>query len=605
MEFVINFQPIGRRLVCTQPITLYAAAQRAGVELKSLCGGVGNCGKCRVKVSGQVLTHLTEEERLKLTPDEIADGYRQACRVTASGDVIVYLPASSLTEKQKLQVGGEYLAVQVDPPVRKVFLQLTPPSLEDVRGDLQRVDAALHKLGLPSLCATPPALDMLVWALRAGDWRVTLTLAGAALVAAEPGDTRKRLLGLAVDLGTTKIAVFLLDLLSGETLGAQGVMNPQIAYGEDVISRMQAGLDEQVGAERMQALVAQALNAASTLLLQSEGLQAESLAAISLVGNTAMHHLFLRLPVRQLALSPFIPAATAALELRAGEVGLAAAPGAPLYLLPPIAGFVGSDHTAALLASRFHNSPGNALLLDIGTNTEIALRAGGRLYACSCASGPAFEGAHIQHGMRAAPGAVERVSINQQDLSVQCTTIDDQPAVGICGSGILDAIAEMARVGILRSNGHLRQEMLKKSDRDGVTSAFTLVEWHEGDQHQVVAITQQDVVEIQLAKGAIRAGVEVLLEEAGLTAPELDEVIIAGAFGTYLDPLNALCIGLLPPVPLERIRQVGNAAGVGARLALTSQEQWQAGIDLAQSIHYVELTAHPSFRRRFTTALHF
>jgi uncharacterized 2Fe-2S/4Fe-4S cluster protein (DUF4445 family) len=608
MEFVIKFQPIGRRLVCTQPTALYAAARLAGVELKSLCGGVGNCGKCRVKVSAfgqQALTPLTDEERLNLTSDEIADGYRQACRVSASGDVTVYLPASSLTEKQKLLVGGEYLAVEVNPPVRKVFLQLMPPSLEDVRGDLQRVNAALQEQGLPPLRATPPVLEMLSRALRRGDWNTTLTRAGAELVAAEPGDTRQKLLGLAVDLGTTKIAVFLVDLLNGATLGSKGVMNPQIAYGEDVISRIQAALDEQVGAERMQALVVQAINAASASLLHSAGLQAEDLTAISLVGNTAMHHLFLRLPVRQLAVSPFIPATSGAMMLWAREVGLQAAPGAPLYLLPPIAGFVGSDHTAALLACHFHDSPGNALLLDIGTNTEIALRAHRKLYSCSCASGPAFEGAHIQHGMRAAPGAVEQVSINQQDLSVQYTTIDDQPPVGICGSGILDAVAEMARVGILRANGHLRKNMLQKDGPDGVAPAFTLAEWQEGDQRREVAITQQDVVEIQLAKGAIRAGAEVLLEEAGLAASELDQVIIAGAFGRYLDPLNALRIGLLPPVPLERIRQVGNAAGVGARLALTSQRQWEAGIELAQNIRYLELTTHPSFRRRFKAALHF
>lgn len=608
MEFVINFQPVGRRLVCTQPTTLYAAAKMAGVELKSVCGGAGNCSKCRVKVSAcgqEALSPLTAEERLKLTPDEIMDGYRQACRVTASGDVTVYLPASSITEKQKLQVGGEYLAVEPDPPVRKVFLQLPRPSLEDVRGDLQRANAALLAQGLPPLCATLPVLDMLSRALRTGNWHVTLTLAGDELVAAEPGDTRQRLPGLAVDLGTTKIAVFLVDLLSGETLGSLGVMNPQIAYGEDLIRRIQAALDEQAGAKRMQALVVQAINAASASLLQSEGLEAENLAAISIVGNTGMHHLLLGLPVRQLALSPFIPVVAGPLVIPAGDVGLRASPGTPLYLLPPVAGFVGSDHTAALLACRFHDSPGNALLLDIGTNTEIALRARGRLYSCSCASGPAFEGAHIRHGMRAAPGAVERVSINQQDLSVQYATIEDQPPVGICGSGILDAIAEMARVGILGGNGHLRKEMLKKSGQDGAAPAFTLAEWQEGDQRRVVEISQQDVVEIQLAKGAIRAGVEVLLEEAGLSAAELDEVIIAGAFGSYLDPLNALRIGLLPPVPLERIRQVGNAAGVGARLALTSQQQWREGIDIANEVRYVELTAYPSFRRHFTAALHF
>lgn len=604
MKFVIDFEPVGRRIVCDEPTNIFEAAHLAGIELRSVCGGVGNCGKCRVKVIGDEVSPLAEQELEKLTPDEITLGFRQACRTYVSGPIKVYIPASSLNESQKLQLSGSGTNVSPDPFVSKVFIRLTPPTLEDTQSDLARLVVGLSN---PTIKAGLPVLQKLSPTLRTGEWAVTITLDEDEIIDVEPGDTTGQLLGLGVDLGTTKIAVYLVDLLTGETIASQGRMNPQIAYGEDVISRIRAAANNQANADHLQSDVIQTLNEISTELLAARGLSSESIAAISLVGNTAMHHLFLGLPVRSLAISPFTATIANPIVLKAEELGLMAAPGASVYLLPPIAGFVGSDHTAAILASLSEREDRtNFLLLDIGTNTEIALCFGSRIFSCSCASGPAFEGAHIKYGMRAAPGAIERVHIEQQNSEVHISTIDDEPPVGICGSGILDAVAEMVRIGIVDARGHFcKTAPGVRHEENGKSPSFVLSGREDGGRNQEVEVTQEDLIELQLAKGAIRAGVDVLFEKAGIGPQGLDEVIIAGAFGNYLDPLNAIRIGLLPDVPLERIKQVGNAAGVGARLALVNRGLWEKGIAIARKVEYIELTSHPSFRKLFARAVRF
>jgi uncharacterized 2Fe-2S/4Fe-4S cluster protein (DUF4445 family) len=535
---------------------------------------------------GDGVSPLTEEERDKLTPDEIAIGFRQACRTVVSDSLKVYIPASSLTESQKLQLSGSSIDAPPDPFVGKKFIRAVPPTLDDTQSDLARLAESMPN---PSVKASLPVLKVLSSTLRTGEWAVTITREGNEIIGIDPGDTTSQLLGLGVDLGTTKIAVYLVDLLTGETIASQGRMNPQIAYGEDVISRIRAAANNPATADLLQSDVIQALNEISTALLADMGLSPESIISISLVGNTAMHHLFLGLAVRSLAISPFIATINDPIVLKARELGLLAAPGASVFLLPTIAGFVGK----------------NFLLLDIGTNTEIALCLGERILSCSCASGPAFEGAHIKHGMRAAPGAIERVHIERLNSEVHISTIDDQPPVGICGSGILDAIAEMFRIGILDDRGHFSKTAAGILRENGKSPSFILAGWENGSRNQVVDVTQEDVIELQLAKGAIRAGIDVLIENGGIGPQDLDEVIIAGAFGTYLDPLNAIRIGLLPDIPLERIKQVGNAAGVGARLVLINRGYWEKGAAIAKKVEYIELTSQPSFRKRFAKAIRF
>ncbi|MEA3341269.1 MAG: ASKHA domain-containing protein, partial [Chloroflexota bacterium] len=320
-----------------------------------------------------------------------------------------------------------------------------------------------------------------------------------------------------------------------------------------------------------------------------------------LVGNTCMHHLALGLPADSLGLAPYVAVLSDSYDLKARDLGLSLSPGASVHLLPNIAGFVGADHVAMLLATSIHETDAITVGLDIGTNTEISLAAGGRLLSCSCASGPAFEGAHIHDGMRAAPGAIEWVRF--VDGQVEYQTIDGAPPVGICGSGILDAVAELRRVGALRVNGAMQSDGHPRVRGEGRGVEFVLVPAGERDAPRDIVVTRKDINEIQLAKAAIRAGVEVLLDEAGLEAEQVERVIVAGAFGTYLDVDSALAIGMFPPLPRERLVQVGNAAGMGAKLALLSRRCRRQAAEIARRVEYVELTTHTGFVGEYTEAL--
>jgi len=407
--------------------------------------------------------------------------------------------------------------------------------------------------------------------------------------------------GVAVDLGTTKLAGYLLNLETGETLASVGAMNPQLAYGEDVMARITYALQEPEGAERLRQAAVEGLSQLVRDLCAQAGVPPEHVVEAVVVGNTAMHHLFLGLPTRPLGLAPYVPVESGPLDVRARDVGLPLAPGAMVHLLPTVAGFVGADHVAALLATRMEEADRPTLLLDIGTNTEIGLSVGGNLFSCSAASGPAFEGAHIRFGMRAAPGALERVRMIEG--RVYWETVEGAPPVGICGSGILDAVAELRGAGFLNGRGGWAN-----SDRPPFLSGdngpeFVLVPAEASGLGRAITVSRKDVGEIQLAKAAIAAGWQILLEEAGIRESDLARVLVAGAFGTYIDIGHAVAIGLLPRLPLDRFEQVGNVAGTGARMALLSRAERERAARLARRVRYVELTVHPSFRERFAQAL--
>ena len=407
-------------------------------------------------------------------------------------------------------------------------------------------------------------------------------------------------LGLAVDIGTTKVAAYMLDLASGRTLARRGVMNPQIAYGEDIIARlMYAGKGAEESA-LMQSLLVGCLNQIAADACGEIGARSADIVDAVVVGNTAIHHLFLRLPVGQLAVAPYVPAVRSAVDVPAREIGLKFAPGANLHLLPNIAGYVGADHVSMLLATGVADRSDTVLAIDIGTNTEMCLAHRGQMASLSCASGPAFEGAHITFGMRAAPGAIERVRI--VDGQVQYKTIGDQPPVGICGSGILDVVAELRRTELLSPSGRLGGTGVRRGE-GGLE--FVISDEAKSGNGRAITVTQQDIRELQLAKGAIRCGLETLLQDAGITAGDVDQVLIAGAFGTYIDVASAIAIGLLPVIPLESVSQVGNAAGTGARLALISRAQRSHAQDLARRVRYIELAGTPNFMRNFAEGMHF
>ncbi|HJX70223.1 MAG TPA: ASKHA domain-containing protein, partial [Dehalococcoidia bacterium] len=574
---------------------IFEVARDAGVGLGSFCGGKGTCGKCKIRIlSGQV-SPPTEKEREHLSREDIAQGYRLACLTKVYEAVRLEIPPEYLLISQRLQLVGKEREVVVEPIVEAYHVTLSPASLVDIRSDQVRIlNYLAENHGLKDIDIDLSIQRQLPILLRANEWQAKIGLRGKEVVWVGAKD---RLLGLAIDLGTTKIAAYLTDLETGEVLVAKGTVNHQIAYGEDVISRITYAMEN--GGEILRQTAAQDLNTLIKELCAEAGFAPNNIAEVVIVGNTAMHHLFLGLPVKQLALAPYVPAVSTPVNIKARDIGLATAPGAYVHLLANIAGFVGADHVAMLLATGLYDTEKTMLGLDIGTNTEISLATHGSLRSCSCASGPAFEGAHIKDGMRATGGAIERVKITSSSVDFQ--TIDDKPPIGLCGSGILDAVAQLREVGIIDYRGRLQSHPLVRRNEDG--QEFVLVPKEKSGSGKDITITQKDIGEVQLAKGAMSAGMSILLAEANISWEEVDEVVIAGAFGSYIDVASAIKIGMLPSLPAERFLQVGNAAGVGAKLALVSKKQRQLAEEVAHKVDYIELMNHPHYPRTFAHAL--
>ncbi len=599
-KIAINFEPVGRRVNVEAGSTLLSAAQSAGVGLISICGGDGTCDGCRVRlVSGELSPHSLAEKE-SLNPEERASGLRLACQAKVLTDALISLPPESLTSPQRLQLEGLDISVKPNPSVLPIEVKIPPPTLHDLRADTTRLIDALNEQEIQSPSLGYPILTDLSMRLRELDWSARIACRGDQVVEILPLDTG--LLGLAVDIGTTKLAAYLVDLTSGKTLSSRGAMNPQLSYGEDVVSRIVYADRESNGRAVLQEKLVETLNKLIQELTAAAGVSPRQIVDAVIVGNTAMSHLFAGLPVHQLGASPYVPAVSESLDVPAYDLSLSIARDAQIYLPPVIAGFVGADHLAMLLAAGIHQTDKTVIALDIGTNTEISLAANGKLFTCSCASGPAFEGAHIKHGMRAAPGAIERVQILGEEI--QLYTIDEQPPVGICGSGILDAVAELLEAGAINPNGSMAKDHPLVRTKENETYVV-LVESEDSGTGREVIVSLKDIREIQLAKAAIRSGIELLLMEAGLAHEDLDEFIIAGAFGTYLSTQSAVRVGMFPDLHPDRFRQIGNAAGIGAKMMLASTDYRRMAINLIERIQYIELSAHPQFEERFLQATQF
>ena len=602
LTYTVDFEPIGRRVDISPGESLLEAAQSAGVELVSICGGKGSCDGCRVCVMSGKLSSPTPDEESVFTPKELEEGYRLACQVKPLTDIKVDVPPESLAATQRLQVEGQGVRVEGKSIISPIDLVLEPASLTDLRSDTARLRDALQIKGYPGVSFSQGVLSNLSDFLREQNWRVRAALRGDRVVAMLP--ERAQILGLAVDVGTTKVAAYLLDLESGDVLAVRGAMNPQISYGEDVISRIDYSNKNKGGRETLQGKVVATLNGMIAEMCGEADVSPEQIVEAVIVGNTAMHHLLAGLPVRQLAMAPYVPAVGEALDLPASAIELDINSGAFIHLPPNIAGFIGADHVSMVLSTDVWQTENTVIVLDIGTNTEITLAVGGRMLSCSCASGPAFEGAHIRDGMRAAPGAIERVQIKNAQPNIY--TIGEKPPVGICGSGILDAVAELLKDGIIDHRGSFLEGALNiREGRSTQQKEFLLVPSKDTVHGKDIIVTRSDINEIQLAKGAIRAGLEILLEEGGIVPGDIDEFIIAGAFGTYLDVGSAMAVGMFPELPRDRFRQVGNAAGTGAQQILISAERRRIADEIPERVDYIELTTHAGFEKAFMKALFF
>lgn len=586
--------PVGRRGTCSEETSLLECARLLDVDLVGLCGGIGVCRRCRVQVVAGAVSEPTEEDQGAFAEGELGQGHRLACMTYPRGDVRVHVPPESLSAPQRTQVEGLEVQVQPDPLARAFEVRMTPPSLgRPVPDDRNLWDALRRDHGLAMGTIDLAVQQVLSTRLRELGFEAGVVVREGEVIAVDAPATRW--IGLAVDIGTTKIAVYLVDMQSGAIAASAGLMNPQISYGEDIVSRIHHAGESAENAAKMQALLVDALNGSVASLCAEIGADPAHIVDAVLVANTAVHHLFLRLPVRQLGLVPYVPGIGGAEDFKAREIGLKTAPGAWVHMLPNIAGYVGADHVAMLLATGVSGREGVTLAIDIGTNTEICLNCSGRMKSVSCASGPAFEGAQIRFGMRAAAGAIEHVRLDGERPEIQ--TIGGGSPVGICGSGLLDAVAQMLQGGVIDATGRMLDHPLVRR-RDGVRE-FILAE-RPGQED--ITLSQKDIRALQAAKTAIRLGIQALVEDAGIKDEDIDRVIIAGAFGTFIDVESAIAIGMLPELPLGRFEQVGNAAGTGARLALVSREKRREALAIAELDGYLELARIPDFNEKFAAA---
>ncbi|HYD74504.1 ASKHA domain-containing protein [Ramlibacter sp.] len=588
----VQFPALDRSIECREDETLFAAARRAGLRILGACGGGGTCGTCIVRIRNGSTQRGDEGSRRK---------WERACQVQPRSGLEVELAPRSLAPIVRAEVGSEAAAaLPLDPAVSRRCVQVAPASLDDLASDADRLRRALLREDPPlqpiaierGAAAALPAL------LRAHQWRVDVRLAHgeAGLRIAGVAAPQSPLLGLAVDLGTTNAAGFLVDLESGRRLASLGLENPQVPWGADLITRINHAIKDGAAAKALQQAAVDVIASLAHELTRAVGASATDIADVTVCGNTAMQHLLAGWPVAQLGRSPFVAAANEPLDVPAAELGLRLARGAQLHLAPGVGGFVGGDHVAALLATEpLWSQPGTTLVLDIGTNTELSLVHQGRIGSASCPSGPALEGGNIGSGMRAAEGAIERVRIDDTGR-LQLQVIGGKAPVGLCGSGVLDTLAALLQAGWIDARGRIAADAPAVGQFDGLR-AVILAE--ETEAAPAVRFTQHDVRAVQLAKSAIRTGAQLLCAEAGIDEGRVDRCLIAGAFGAYIDVGSAVAIGLLPPLPRERFQQVGNAAGLGVQQMLASRERRRRAAQLAARCRYVELSSRSDFQRTF------
>jgi uncharacterized 2Fe-2S/4Fe-4S cluster protein (DUF4445 family) len=592
-------EPIGVTLDVGEDEELLAPLVRAIVDIPTDCAGLGTCGKCLIRLGAGELTPPTESELRRISEKLRADGWRLACQARpVSTRVSIEVRAAGGSRRiltaSKLQHGAAH------PAVVPQHVVMRPPTLADARSDETRLAEALEIGGPKASDGDVPltVLQRLPETLRDGRWHAVAARYGGRVVDVFPGEDAPPLFGAAVDVGTSKVITYLFDLGCGKLVDQEAVENPQMRYGEDVISRIAYAV-EPSERESLQRAVVEGINLTLGALCGRQGIDARQLCDMTVVGNTAMHHLALGISPVGLGAAPFAAATSEPVSLHAVQLGLNMNPEGGLYFPPPIAGFVGSDALAVIAATRLAQKPKPSMAIDIGTNTEIALAHDGRVTVTSCASGPAFEGYQIRHGMKAAAGAIERVRITSAGEPSDIQTIAGEPAVGICGSGVVDLLAGLVRAGVVDASGRLKHHSRVRSGSEG--REYVVAHGARGD----IVFTQHDVRNVQLAKAAINSGWELLLHSLGVSLAELDRVYVAGAFGNYLDLPSAQLLGLFPPVPARHVAFVGNAAGVGAQMALIDVGTRRRMADLRRRIEFLDLATDMRFTEVFTARLNF
>lgn len=616
--YKVTFQPAGKEAIVPAGTLLLDAAVAAGVFLETPCGGQGRCGRCLVKVEkGEV----TRQENPHLTPKQLQEGWVLSCVARVGGDLLLTVPAQKEREKIVLETAASRAAVPVrcDWPrfltVRQVYVEIPHPSLEDNAPDqerLRRVLAAQHNID--SLYIGLPLLKKLAATLREAKWQITVTLDvqdkdGARLIDLHPGQRRGPLLGAAVDIGTTNVVVDLVDLRNGRVISRVSALNKQIARGEDVISRIIYS-ERGKGLEELRLRVVETINELLAELAKKHNFATQDVQTMVVAGNTIMTHLFLGLPSKHLREEPYVPTATSFPLVLASEAGIAINPNAYIYCLPAVAAYVGGDITAGVLSSCLFKSDKLTLFLDVGTNGEMVLGNADWMTTCACSAGPAFEGAGVRNGMRATRGAIEEVRINSRTLEPTLRVIGDVHPQGICGSGMISALAEMLVTGVVNRSGRIDQsyvnEIMKEKSRvrRGDHGAEYILAWaKDSGTKEDIVLTEVDINNLIRTKAAIYAGIAVMARNVGIPLSQVEEVLIGGAFGQHINVEAAITIGLLPDLPWEKVKFLGNTSAWGAYNVLLSKYARAQVEEIAHKMTYLELIADNSFMDELTGAL--
>jgi uncharacterized 2Fe-2S/4Fe-4S cluster protein (DUF4445 family) len=652
-KHTIILQPSGRRGQVDEGMSIRAAARELGVEIESICAENATCGKCMVLIEEgrfekynidsrrENLSPVGAEERAYLArrPKLLKDkGWeigqvRLSCQCKVLGDVLINVPEESRGNKQIVRKSARERAIEIKPSVRKYYVSMTPPNLERPIADWERLAKGLETAmglvrrgeeNLPrwfDLTIDYQCLRTLSSTLREAKWNVTVSVWQDKEVIEVQAGYVEDSYGAAVDIGSTTVALYLCNLRTGEMLAAESEMNPQIVYGEDVMSRIQYSIENKDGLEKLHKAIIATLNKLLEQAAQTAKIRTDEILEMVLVGNSTMHHLLLNLPPKDLGLAPFVPAIHRSIDVKARELGLRINSSGNIHVLPTIASFVGADTSAMILAEEPHKQDENWLLIDVGTNAELILGNRKRLVCTSTPTGPALEGAHVEYGMRAAPGAIERVHIDEETLEPKYKVIGVEGwntdhadfkghVKGICGSAIIDSVAELFRTGIVDSRGKFKKGLNATSSpkgnrvREGENGWEYVVAWaDETSIGRDIPMTQQDVRQIQLAKAALFTAARTLLKRSGLQSP--DKIILAGGFGSYIDKEKAMLIGLIPDCALENVYAVGNAAGDGARIALLNVDKRDEIDSVTRKVERFELPTDPEFQNQFMLATSF
>ena len=620
-RILVDFEPISRRVALEVDKTIYELLTKLGVQIRSLCGGKGTCGKCKILIQNNT-EHLippSKSEIKLVSKEEIEKGWRLACQTRVIEDSLpslakkkqpqfrIFLPDELLLEDFKILTEGASRKVELNPTIKKIYAEVKKPTLKEPFSDFDRIISSFNldkdiEFNSEFLKSIPDIL-------RKQNHQITLSIWNQKrIVSIEPGNTCDVNYGIAFDIGTTTIVGYLINLNDGKIYAVASSLNPQTAYGEDVVTRITYIKYNEDGLQKLNSAVIQALNNIILKTCNKANISPSQIYEATIVGNSVMHHIFLGISPISIGVSPFIPVVQQALNEEARNLNLNIAPQGNVYVLPVIAGFVGADTMGVIISSNIEQEKETTLALDIGTNGEIVIGNQDFIATASCAAGSALEGAHIKHGMRAAAGSIDTLKINPKTFEVSYTTIKNKPAIGLCGSGLIDTVAELLRAKILTRSGNFNKEFLNsdvlfRNSKDELE--FNIVKDKESG-HGNISITQDDIRQIQMAKGAFYSGNNILLKYVkGASDIEIKQIFLAGAFGNYINKENAKFIGMIPDIPSERIFQIGNAAGTGAQHCLLNKDLRKKAQDLLKKIQYVEIATKKEFQMEFAEAMYF